>query len=72
MRSTDCKSDQLILSSLGTFQIDITLFDCFPWMDVVTCMKTSGGFGPTSAGRAWTSEDLDLTYAVVAMRGLIK
>ncbi|PQM35225.1 hypothetical protein Pyn_22686 [Prunus yedoensis var. nudiflora] len=28
MRSSDCKSEHLILSSLGMFQIDITLFDC--------------------------------------------
>ncbi|PQM33559.1 hypothetical protein Pyn_10322 [Prunus yedoensis var. nudiflora] len=61
MGSLDCKSDHLILSFLGMFQIDIILFDCFPWMDLVTCMKTSGGFGPTFAGQAWTFEDLDLT-----------
>ncbi|KAL6289750.1 hypothetical protein ACE6H2_007260 [Prunus campanulata] len=60
MRSLYCKSDHLILSSLGMFQIDTTLFDCFPWMDLVTCIKTSGGFGPTFAGWAWTSEDLGL------------
>ncbi|CAL9020095.1 unnamed protein product, partial [Prunus brigantina] len=39
--SSDCKSDRLILSSLGLFQIDIILFDCFPWMDLVTCITTS-------------------------------
>ncbi|CAL8162724.1 unnamed protein product [Prunus armeniaca] len=48
-------------NSLGSRMIDITLFDCFPWMDLVTCMKTSGDFGPTSAGRAWTSEDFGFT-----------
>ncbi|CAL9000587.1 unnamed protein product [Prunus brigantina] len=30
-------------------------------MDLVTCMKTSRDFGPTSVSRAWTSEDFGLT-----------